>query len=483
MQKPFIYDNSGGKIVITPITTSAGTADGGKIPVTKSTGKFDESLLPFTFPSSSTDNAICRFDGVTGKSVQSSLCSIDDNGRIVIGSNTFSSSFPCQLEVINSSDYSVAKFGNHCPVYFRDWYPSIDFNLYNDGSWKFAHEINTSTAYYGSLISFNVSSGIMNFYLSSASGISGATATLVNLFNLSYTGVYSFGHGTQNILVFPAVGVSAPSFATRSVGTKLILYPNISASTVDYALGIEGSCLWASVPNSAYLYKWYFGTTARSQFGYEVSYLTAGLELGLLGYSGDRNCAIDFHSDDTYTDFGLRILKSAGANGSTFIQHRGTGYFYIQANEAATVEFRTNSTNRYQIDGNGYHYPQYRGYPAMASYVIRHSSTEVTYYSSSRKLKKNIVDMEFDTSLLYKLRTVNFYPYDKEEVEENKEVGFIAEEVAEIHPKFATYDDKKEPNGISWFLLVTLLVAEIKNINKRIEVLESGNKKRNRNRE
>jgi hypothetical protein len=163
------------------------------------------------------------------------------------------------------------------------------------------------------------------------------------------------------------------------------------------------------------------------------------------------------------------------------INHSG-GYFYIRTNDTSTMEFQTNNTNRYQIDGNGYHYPQYRGYPAMASYVCRHSSTEVTYYSSSRKLKKNIVDMEFDTSLLYKLRTVNFYPYDKEEIEENKEVGFIAEEVAEIHPKFATYDDKKEPNGISWFLLVTLLIAEMKNINKRLEVLENGSIKRNRNR-
>jgi hypothetical protein len=176
-------------------------------------------------PASSVDNAICRFDGTTGKTIQSSLCSIDDTGKIVIGSNTFSSSFPCQLEVV-STETNIAKFGNLCPVYFRDWYPAIAFNLFYDGSaWKFAHEINPATSYFGSWFNLNPYVGQLSFQISSASGASGATATLVNLFNLSYTGVYSFGHGTQNILVFPAVGYAPPSLSTRSVGTKLVLYP------------------------------------------------------------------------------------------------------------------------------------------------------------------------------------------------------------------------------------------------------------------
>jgi hypothetical protein len=118
------------------------------------------------------DNAICRFDGVTGKSVQSSLCSIDDAGKVVIWSNTFSSSFPCQLEV-SSSGYSIAKLGNKCPIYFRDWHPNIGFNLHYNSGWKFAHEVNTSTAYFSSLINFDVSGfqvHIEPLYLTSFSG-------------------------------------------------------------------------------------------------------------------------------------------------------------------------------------------------------------------------------------------------------------------------------------------------------------------------
>lgn len=39
-------------------------------------------------PASSTDNAICRFDGTTGKLIQNSSASIDDNGNITVVGST-----------------------------------------------------------------------------------------------------------------------------------------------------------------------------------------------------------------------------------------------------------------------------------------------------------------------------------------------------------------------------------------------------------
>lgn len=71
------------------------------------------------------------------------------------------------------------------------------------------------------------------------------------------------------------------------------------------------------------------------------------------GGSGDRNVLIDFHSDDTYTDYGLRILKGAGANGPTNLLHRGTGEFLLGTIEAAAMTFHTSNTERMRIDSNG----------------------------------------------------------------------------------------------------------------------------------
>jgi hypothetical protein len=46
-------------------------------------------------------------------------------------------------------------------------------------------------------------------------------------------------------------GVAGPAFTTRSVGTKIVLYPEIGATNSDYAFGIESGTLWYSVPTAA----------------------------------------------------------------------------------------------------------------------------------------------------------------------------------------------------------------------------------------
>ena len=66
---------------------------------------------------------------------------------------------------------------------------------------------------------------------------------------------------TGNRIDFNTGGVAAPAFTTRSAGTKIVLFPNIDAASVDYALGIENSTLWQSVSSSSAQFKWYGGTT------------------------------------------------------------------------------------------------------------------------------------------------------------------------------------------------------------------------------
>lgn len=71
-------------------------------------------------------------------------------------------------------------------------------------------------------------------------------------------------NGTSNLLQFNAAGIAAPTFTTRSAGTKIVLFPQTTGSTVDYALGIEsGGYLWSSCPGpvSTAGFKWYGGTT------------------------------------------------------------------------------------------------------------------------------------------------------------------------------------------------------------------------------
>ena len=66
---------------------------------------------------------------------------------------------------------------------------------------------------------------------------------------------------TGNRIDFNTNGVAAPSFTTRSAGTRIVLSPNISGSTVDIGFGIESATLWSSISNSTQQFKWYAGTT------------------------------------------------------------------------------------------------------------------------------------------------------------------------------------------------------------------------------
>ena len=63
---------------------------------------------------------------------------------------------------------------------------------------------------------------------------------------------------------------------------------------------------------------------------------------------------LDLVGDATYTTYGTRLIRgNTGANASTQLQHRGTGQFQIQANDAGKIALRTNGATRLFIDQNG----------------------------------------------------------------------------------------------------------------------------------
>lgn len=68
-----------------------------------------------------------------------------------------------------------------------------------------------------------------------------------------------FANTTSNFVVWYAGGVAGPTLTTRSSGTKLVLYPNVAATYLDFALGIESDHMWFSVPQSSQGFKFYCG--------------------------------------------------------------------------------------------------------------------------------------------------------------------------------------------------------------------------------
>jgi len=72
------------------------------------------------------------------------------------------------------------------------------------------------------------------------------------------------------------------------------------------------------------------------------------------GGSGDRYAYIDFHGDDTYSDWALRIIReNSGVNSNSSIQHRGTGGLYLTTSDAAPIYFQTTGSTRMTVASGG----------------------------------------------------------------------------------------------------------------------------------
>lgn len=103
--------------------------------------------------------------------------------------------------------------------------------------------------------------------LTAGNGAAGWSAEIVGFSTITGTGAVVLNTSptlsipTVDRIDWPAVGYAPPSLTTRSSGTKLTLYPALSTTSVDYALGINGGVLWSSIPaaNTSYSFKWYGG--------------------------------------------------------------------------------------------------------------------------------------------------------------------------------------------------------------------------------
>lgn len=164
------------------------------------------------------------------------------------------------------------------------------------------------------------------------------TATGIATFN---GGGINLANGTSNVIALSSVGLGGPSFTTRSIGTKFVLYGGLSGSSAEYALGIEASTLWNSVPTTANQFKWYGGTTlaatlsglggltlvgAASATGYTAT--TGNITMGSSGTPTTGGFAI--FSDNTNSSIQLINPATAAANVGSRISFQGTATQYNQ---------------------------------------------------------------------------------------------------------------------------------------------------------
>lgn len=193
-------------------------------------------------------------------------------------------------------------------------------------------------------------------YLPTAGGT--LTGQLISTFN-SGTGIGAgqiyLNASTNNRIDFNTVGIAAPALTTRSAGTKIVLYPAISATLVDYALGITNSTLWYSVPSSAEFFRWYGGTT-------NIATLTGAGALSLSSSITATNLSMSGAVDNYIAgNLGLGVVtpttkfdvSGTGRFVNTTASNNGGALFTGTIPTAWPFPLETSAASRYTIIGQG----------------------------------------------------------------------------------------------------------------------------------
>jgi hypothetical protein len=137
------------------------------------------------------------------------------------------------------------------------------------------------------------------------------------------------------------LGYGAPSFATTSIGTRIIYEDRLNATNTNYAVGIGADdSLWWSVPqNNSYAFKWYGGTT-------EIASL---LSNGVLTIVGDTTSARFISTVTTGTE-------PISVASSTLVTNLNANYlegFVSAATTTPNTIVRRDASNN--INGNASH--------------------------------------------------------------------------------------------------------------------------------
>jgi len=202
-----------------------------------------------------------------------------------------------------------------------------------------------------------------------------------------------------------------------------------------------------------------------------VSTGTCAVQIGA-NRTGNGNSYVDLVGDATYTDYGLRIIRSSGgANTASELDHRGTGALVINARDAGYLSFRTQNSERFRVTsagdvdfggaysdgtysarmghgGTGGQYLHCSTGVTAAAWQIRFvnpngtvgniltSGTSTSYNTSSDyRLKENVVPMTGSIDRLKALKPSRFnFIADADTTVD----GFLAHEAGEVVPECAS---------------------------------------------
>ncbi len=187
-------------------------------------------------------------------------------------------------------------------------------------------------------------------------------------------------------------------------------------------------------------------------------------------------------------NYSLQVCGSIGTdilyqrdNPAYYISPAGTSRTnYILADAIHSYSY-LNTSGSANIGGVLIYGTQSTGQVVMTNFFANHGYIEwasfgwgglwgVSMWASSEKFKKNIKDIEVDTSNLYKLRPVSFDWKDKRRGTD-RQIGFIAEAVDKYFPELSMKSDKGVMQSVDYGRLTIIIIAEMIKLKERVDTL------------
>ncbi len=151
------------------------------------------------------------------------------------------------------------------------------------------------------------------------------------------------------------------------------------------------------------------------------------------------------------------VLRETTNDVESFWGVNGSSGAFLGTSSSDALGFRTNGTNRVVIAATGEVAVNTLG-AAGATTLCRNASNQISSCSSSLKYKTNITNFKPGLSFLNRLQPISFDWKDGG----LKDVGFGAEDIAKIDPRFVTYNHAGEVEGVKYDRLSVAFVNAIK---------------------
>jgi hypothetical protein len=351
-------------------------------------------------------------------------------------------------------------YGNNRFVSVRSWGAATNATVSTDGVvWSNGGVLPTNTvsiSYGNGVFVTTDTSGAADNIATSTDGMSWTTRTTDPSSSMNTS---TYGNGL--FVVFGVIMVTSPdgiTWTTRSPGILPVaatygdgVYVGVSTSTISTSTnGITWNSFSSPEGNSWKSVAYGNGVFVAVSSDGTNRVMTSGAPM-----------TIPFSADNIYQG-GITV------NGSSIFRSapNSTNMFQVQNNAGTSVLTVNTSTAGITVGGT---ITYTAGTADTATNVCRNSSGQLAGCTSAQRFKDNVADLTLGLDELRLLQPVS-YTWN---TNGRDDVGFIAEQVAQVIPQAVTYDENGEVASFNYNTISALLVAGVQQLDLKVTALES----------